>query len=141
MFRHLLRTAGAALLGLALATGCGPGEPSGAATESPVPQASADVPTPRPALDTRGLPPEAAQVLAQIAHGGPFAYRKDGTVFHNRERRLPERPSGYYREYTVPTPGERTRGARRIVAGGQPPHVYYYTSDHYRSFQRIPERP
>ncbi|WP_323004461.1 ribonuclease domain-containing protein [Denitromonas sp.] len=85
------------------------------------------------------LPPEALTTLALIERGGPFPYRKDGTTFHNRERLLPQKPRGYYREYTVPTPGERTRGARRIVTGGTPPEIYYYTADHYRSFRRIPE--
>ncbi len=83
------------------------------------------------------LPPEAARTLALIRQGGPFPYAKDGTTFHNREGLLPERPRGYYREYTVPTPGSRDRGARRIVAGQG--HEYYYTHDHYRSFQRIRE--
>lgn len=85
------------------------------------------------------LPPEALTTLTLIERGGPFPYRKDGTTFHNRERLLPQKPRGYYREYTVPTPGERTRGARRIVTGGTPPEIYYYTADHYRSFRRIPE--
>lgn len=89
------------------------------------------------------LPPEAAQTLRLIQRGGPFPYRKDGTVFQNRERRLPMQPAGYYREYTVPTPGSPDRGARRIVAGeGTTGDVrtsgeYYYTGDHYRSFRRI----
>ncbi|MBC9073669.1 ribonuclease [Thauera sp. CAU 1555] len=90
-----------------------------------------------PAGPGDGLPPEAHATLALIQSGGPFPYRKDGSVFHNRERLLPERPRGYYREYTVPTPGARDRGARRIVTGGQPPEVFYYTADHYRSFRRI----
>ncbi|MEZ5657535.1 MAG: ribonuclease domain-containing protein [Burkholderiaceae bacterium] len=87
------------------------------------------------------LPREAHTVITLIRAGGPFRYEKDGTVFQNRERLLPARDSGYYREYTVETPGERTRGARRIVAGGQrqDPEVLYYTSDHYRSFKRIRE--
>ena len=72
-----------------------------------------------------------------IARGGPFPHRRDGIVFNNYERRLPVTPRGYYHEYTVPTPGRRDRGARRIVAGGNPPTVFYYTDDHYRSFQRI----
>lgn len=84
-----------------------------------------------------GLPPEAIATLEAIRHGGPFPYRKDGSVFHNREHALPERPRGYYREYTVPTPGAADRGARRIVTGGRPPEVFYYTADHYRSFRRI----
>jgi guanyl-specific ribonuclease Sa len=83
------------------------------------------------------LPPEAIKTLQAIEQGGPFPYSRDGVVFQNRERRLPERPRGYYREYTVPTPGERDRGARRIVAGGNPPEVFYYTADHYRSFRKV----
>jgi len=87
------------------------------------------------------LPPEAVATLEAIERGGPFPYDRDGTVFQNRERLLPERPRGFYREYTVITPGSRDRGARRIVAGGQPPETYYYTDDHYRSFRRVEARP
>lgn len=89
------------------------------------------------------LPPEALETYALILRGGPFPYRKDGTVFHNRERYLPAQPRGYYTEYTVRTPWETDRGARRIVAGrggtGDPATSgeYYYTADHYRSFRRI----
>jgi ribonuclease T1 len=83
------------------------------------------------------LPPEARHVVALIARGGPFLYRKDGAVFANRERLLPRREHGYYHEFTVPTPGARDRGARRIVAGGK--GELYYTDDHYRSFKRILE--
>lgn len=90
------------------------------------------------------LPPEAVQTLASIRRGGPFAYpRKDGSVFGNFEKRLPPEPRGYYREYTVPTPGAHDRGARRIIAGaGSVGDVarsgeYYYSDDHYRSFSRI----
>ncbi|MCC7080335.1 MAG: ribonuclease [Burkholderiales bacterium] len=81
------------------------------------------------------LPREVAHTLALIKRGGPFPYRRDGAVFGNRERRLPAREQGYYREYTVPTPGEKDRGARRIVAGRG--SEYYYTDDHYDSFRRI----
>jgi ribonuclease T1 len=83
------------------------------------------------------LPSEAQQTLMLIKQGGPFPYKRDGVVFSNRERRLPSRPSGYYREYTVPTPGARDRGARRIVAGTE--GEYYYTDDHYNTFRRIRE--
>lgn len=89
------------------------------------------------------LPREAQETLASIRRGGPFAFPKDHSVFHNRERLLPSQPRGYYREYTVVTPGVRHRGARRIVAGkGAGGDVrtsgeYYYTDDHYRSFRRI----
>jgi guanyl-specific ribonuclease Sa len=83
------------------------------------------------------LPVEAIETIALIERGGPFPYDRDGVTFQNRERRLPERPRGYYREFTVPTPGERDRGARRIVTGGDPPEVYYYTDDHYRSFRQV----
>lgn len=84
-----------------------------------------------------GLPPEARQTLDRIKRGGPFPYGRDGIVFQNRENRLPPKPRGYYHEYTVPTPGARDRGARRIIAG--PPGEYYYTQDHYRTFWRIKE--
>ncbi len=87
------------------------------------------------------LPPEALDTLALIQQGGPFAHRKDGTVFQNRERLLPPRPRGYYREFTVSTPGSRDRGARRIVSGGNPPVVFYYTDDHYRSFRQVEPHP
>jgi ribonuclease T1 len=87
------------------------------------------------------LPPEAVATLEAIERGGPYPYDRDGSVFQNRERLLPQQPRGYYREYTVVTPGSRDRGARRIVAGGQPPDVYYYTDDHYRSFRRVEARP
>ena len=86
------------------------------------------------------LPPEAQQTEKLIRAGGPFPFTKDGTTFGNRERLLPRRDRGYYREYTVPTPGSRNRGARRIVCGGAPPinpEVCYYTEDHYASFRRI----
>ena len=97
-----------------------------------------------PTVQLAELPPEAKQTLALIQRGGPFPYpRKDGSTFGNREKRLPMQAKGYYREYTVPTPGSRDRGARRIVAGeGRGGDVatsgeYYYTDDHYGSFRRI----
>ena len=86
------------------------------------------------------LPVQAQRTEALIRSGGPFAYSKDGVVFGNRERILPARQRGFYREYTVPTPGERSRGARRIVCGGKvatQPDACYYTADHYASFSRI----
>ena len=88
------------------------------------------------------LPREAQQTQRLIRTGGPFPYFKDGTVFGNRERVLPRRERGFYREYTVRTPGARDRGARRIICGGrQPtePESCFYTADHYASFQRIAE--
>jgi ribonuclease T1 len=96
---------------------------------------------PAAASAARALPPEAEATIALIQAGGPFPYRKDGSVFQNRERRLPDQPRGYYREYTVPTPGESDRGARRIVTGGEPPDVFYYTADHYRSFRQLEGLP
>ena len=84
-----------------------------------------------------GLPAEARATLRLIDSGGPYPYRRDGVNFKNLERRLPLKQRGYYREYTVPTPGSRDRGARRIIAGEQPPAEFYYTDDHYRSFRRI----
>lgn len=90
------------------------------------------------ALDT--LPPQARDTYRLILQGGPFPYRKDGSVFGNRERLLPLKQRGYYREYTVKTPGSPDRGARRIVCGGDKPTVpdaCYYTADHYASFSLI----
>jgi ribonuclease T1 len=86
------------------------------------------------------LPEQARQTEQLIRSGGPFPYAKDGTVFGNRERQLPREKRGYYREYTVKTPGSRDRGARRIVCGGTKPaapEACYYTADHYTSFKRI----
>ncbi|MEO6354202.1 MAG: ribonuclease [Oxalobacteraceae bacterium] len=87
------------------------------------------------------LPRQAQQVLVKIRRGGPFSYAKDGAVFGNYEQILPRRNRGYYHEYTVKTPDMRSRGARRIVAGGDPQASgeYYYTEDHYASFRRITE--
>jgi ribonuclease T1 len=93
-----------------------------------------------PTVALSQLPVEARRTEELIRQGGPFAYAKDGSVFGNRERLLPTNARGYYREYTVKTPGARDRGARRIVCGGsQPtkPDACYYTSDHYASFARI----
>jgi ribonuclease T1 len=83
------------------------------------------------------LPPEARATVVLIRKGGPYPYARDGVTFSNREGALPREKRGYYREFTVKTPGERTRGARRIVAGkgGE----LYYTDDHYGHFRRIRE--
>ena len=100
------------------------------AQKAPAPERVPDIPIAQ-------LPEEARATLALIRKGGPFHYAKDGRVFGNREGMLPPQKRGYYREYTVKTPGVRTRGARRIVAGA--PGEYYYTDDHYNSFRRIRE--
>ena len=85
------------------------------------------------------LPEQGSRVYARIHLGGPFTAEKDGVVFANRERLLPDKRRGYYHEYTVPTPGVSHRGIRRIVCGGERtnPEVCYYTADHYASFRRI----
>jgi ribonuclease T1 len=90
-----------------------------------------------PPIRVSQLPAEARATLALIRQDGPFPYERDGITFGNFERRLPLRERGYYREYTVPTPGISHRGARRIVVGRE--GELYYTSDHYRSFRRIIE--
>lgn len=92
------------------------------------------------AVPLASLPIEAQETERLIRAGGPFPYEKDGSRFGNRERLLPVQARGYYREYTVKTPGSRNRGARRIVCGGhQPtaPDACFYTDDHYASFRRI----
>lgn len=86
-------------------------------------------------ISVQQLPPEARKTLDLIQKGGPFPYDRDGIVFRNREKILPLNPVGYYREYTVKTPGIRHRGARRIVTGQK--REAYYTQDHYQSFYRI----
>jgi ribonuclease T1 len=85
-----------------------------------------------PVVAEEDLPDEARATLELIDAGGPYPYERDGVVFENREELLPDHPEGYYREYTVPTPGADDRGARRIVAGEG--SEFYYTADHYRSF-------
>ena len=86
-------------------------------------------------VSLKTLPQEARQTVALIRSNGPFPYQRDGAVFGNREGRLPKRERGYYREFTVKTPGAKDRGARRVVAGKN--GELYYTQDHYRSFLRI----
>lgn len=81
------------------------------------------------------LPVQARQTVALIQHGGPFPYREDGIVYQNREQQLPREPSGYYHEYTVPTPGSPDRGTRRVITGKD--GRYWYTGDHYASFRQI----
>lgn len=91
------------------------------------------------AIQVAELPPQGRETYELIRQGGPFPYDKDGAVFGNRERLLPAGKRGYYREYTVVTPGSRDRGARRIVCGGpaRAPDACYYTADHYASFRKI----
>lgn len=106
-------------------------------------QGAPAAPVPAPATATPGkdsglpafLPAEARATIALIQRGGPFPHRQDGSTFGNREQQLPQRARGYYREYTVDTPGARTRGTRRIVTSGDPPEAWYYTDDHYASFR------
>lgn len=103
------------------------------------PEAQASAP-----IALQDLPKEGQQTYQLIRQGGPFRYEKDGTVFGNRERLLPAAKRGFYREYTVKTPGERSRGARRIVCGGEEPQVpkqCFYTQDHYASFREIVMTP
>jgi len=92
-----------------------------------------------PVIVAADLPKEARDTLALIHRGGPYPYPKDGTTFSNRERALPKHPRGYYREYTVKTPGSRDRGARRVICGGKQQEICYFTADHYTSFRIIKE--
>lgn len=151
MRRSLWLVAGLLLLGLWLWSQQPrvPLPPAPTQTGTP-PAAKRDAPPPRQPDITHGdaawpafLPPEAIATVRRIQRGGPFAHRQDGAVFGNRERRLPQQARGYYREYTVATPGASDRGARRIVTGGAPPVEYFYSDDHYRSFRRfsLPEVP
>jgi guanyl-specific ribonuclease Sa len=107
------------------------------ALELPPPPTENATPTPSAARYPAFLPAEAIDTLRLIEQRGPYPYRQDDGLFGNREGRLPRQPRGYYREYTVETPGSPDRGARRIIAGGQPPIEYFYTADHYGSFRRF----
>lgn len=113
------------VLASAFGTGVEAGVFGGAANIGPVP--------------LQALPVQGQETYQLIQQGGPFPYEKDGSVFGNRERILPGQKRGFYREYTVRTPGTRDRGAKRIVCGGPAitPEVCYYTADHYESFRRI----
>ncbi|MFH8408452.1 ribonuclease domain-containing protein [Streptomyces sp. NPDC018019] len=120
-------------------TGCSPdgGEGSAKPTHG-APSASASAPEWARGMATvpaARLPGPARETLRLIDAHGPFPYPKDGTVFGNHERRLPRQKRGYYHEYTVPTPGSKDRGARRIVTGDH--HETYYTDDHYRTFKAV----
>ena len=103
---------------------------------SPLAQASSE---PVPTVSLQALPDAGVETYRNIQRGGPFPFEKDGVIFGNRERLLPMQKRGYYREYTVKTPGSRNRGAQRIVCGGPAtaPDACYYTADHYASFRMI----
>jgi ribonuclease T1 len=106
----------------------------------PAAHSYAPSPSDFPVISRAELPAQGRAVLARIEKGDSFEHPKDGSVFGNRERLLPKQTRGYYREYTVPTPGLKHRGARRIVCGGKPkrsPDACYYTEDHYASFRLI----
>jgi ribonuclease T1 len=115
------------VVGMLIMLGCAVGTASDRAALDPV--------SGLPVVRVQDLPAEAARTLALIERGGPFPYRQDGATFQNREGLLPARRAGYYKEYTVDTPGSDDRGARRIVvgAGGE----RYWTDDHYDSFAWI----
>ena len=103
-------------------------------------QAKGPVTSPRETIAVSQLPVQGQAMMTLIYQGGPFKYDKDGTVFGNREHFLPAQQRGYYREYTVKSPGERSRGGRRIVCGGLSPitpDACFYTDDHYASFRQI----
>ena len=137
-----------ALVGLLVLTGCatatdvgtGPGEgvagTAAAAMYSDLApaRATSDLPT----MTVDQLPPEGIETLELIAAGGPYPYAKDGSTFGNREGILPPQPSGFYSEYTVVTPGENDRRARRIVGGED--GARFYTADHYSSFREVVSR-
>lgn len=114
------------------------GRADGSSSARSAPSAAAPAPkndSGLPAVQVSDLPREARQTLELIADGGPFPYSRDGVVFQNRERLLPRKAGGYYREYTVRTPGEDDRGARRIITGKGGER--YWTADHYASFSVI----
>lgn len=121
-----------------LLTGCANGGDASQPRSAALDEQPALVQQPRSGLPTipyQDLPPEAWDTIALIEAGGPFPFSRDGITFQNREGLLPRQPEGYYQEYTVITPGETDRGARRIVAGAD--GELYYTDDHYESFREV----
>ena len=110
---------------------------SPAAVPSRTTAAAVENPSGLPSINASQLPAEARQTLALIAKGGPYPYDRDGVNFGNFEGLLPKKSGGFYKEYTVPTPGESDRGARRIIVGKDA--AKYYTPDHYESFKFIVE--
>ncbi len=120
--------------GIWLVSGREPGTSTGAPDSSRQPSADA---LGTPYIEVADLPVPAVEVLRRIAAGGPFDYSQDGSMFNNFEALLPDQPRGYYREYTVTTPGSDDRGAWRIVTGENGER--YWTDDHYASFSRIRE--
>ncbi|PTT93137.1 ribonuclease N1 [Pelomonas sp. HMWF004] len=136
MLSWLARSGASAALSALLLTGL-----AGGALAKEAPSNGTSTATPALAdIALSALPAQAQETHRLVLAGGPFPYAKDGVVFGNRERLLPRKARGFYREYTVKTPGARNRGARRLVCGGVPPttpEVCYYTDDHYASFKRI----
>lgn len=126
----MARLAPRTLAALALAALVAAAPPASLAQKGPATPSAAEI-------SVTQLPKEARETLALVKKGGPYPYAKDGVVFGNREARLPRQKRGYYREFTVKTPGERTRGARRIVTGKA--DEFWYTDDHYATFRRIRE--
>ncbi|MBB5869415.1 ribonuclease T1 [Allocatelliglobosispora scoriae] len=142
--RLIVLGAGAAALVLLLAVlvgyaarRIGADEPAGtaAATASQAPAGRATPVSGLATIAAADLPKQARDTLVLIDKKGPFPYSRDGIVFGNNEKILPARARGYYHEYTVPTPGEQDRGARRLVVGDQ--GDVYYTDDHYDSFRQV----
>ncbi|MFG2891469.1 ribonuclease domain-containing protein [Streptomyces sp. NPDC048248] len=150
--RRAAAVLGALLAGLLLAlTGCAtsevgngsshgssPSATGAAGTDSSGGSAPSDVPAwakGMPRVPADRLPAQAQDTLRRIDAGGPYPYAQDGAVFGNYERLLPRQPRGHYHEYTVPTPGSRDRGARRLITGES--HETYYTDDHYRTFKAV----
>ena len=109
--------------------------PSLSEAAAPAPSPSAHVAPPPASTLPPFLPDEARRTIVLVQRGGAFPHPQDGSVFGNREGHLPARPRGYYREYTVDTPGLSHRGTRRIVTGGDPVEIWYYSDDHYESFR------
>jgi ribonuclease T1 len=127
------------VVGIGLLAGpADPAVPSAASHTAGLHTAASPGRTPRsdlPGVAVADLPPQARDALAVIDRGGPYPYSQDNTVFSNVERLLPARRTGYYREYTVLTPGSATRGTRRLVVGAD--GDIFYTDDHYQSFRQV----
>jgi ribonuclease T1 len=126
----VLAACGATAAGTSASVATAPASTSAAGSLAPA-QPTTDLRT----VVVAKLPAEAVGTLRLIASDGPYPFAKDGATFSNREGLLPRHSSGWYREFTVVTPGSGDRGARRIIAGQDGSR--FYTSDHYASFREV----
>ena len=106
-----------------------------------------------PKISDEGRVKGILELVRKIAANEPLPYREDGQTFKNREGLLPQKPLGFYKEYTFVAPKNSPeiimiggveykvypsyseRGAERLVIGGN--EIVYYTPTHYDDFIKL----